>query len=126
MVDDGAECFICDDDADHAHHIVPRRHGGSDDDRNLVDLCERCHEQIEKIYDEGVFERLNVPKGRYPPRHAEEERTIEYDGDTKDIGVFIEPEKCVMCERFGPFRPVSLQPSGDVAHECCRCETIHI
>jgi hypothetical protein len=42
---DGCRCQVpgCSRRAVHAHHIVPRSRGGSDDDRNLVALCAFHH-----------------------------------------------------------------------------------
>ena len=108
------ECFICDAVAKENHHIIPRRYGGSDVDENLVALCSRCHNRLEQIYDDDVFTRLNVPKGRFPSVHADE--VADTDG---------EPNRCDNCNRSGPFRKVSLQPSGKVGFECCRCDAIH-
>jgi hypothetical protein len=56
-------CFICGEDNPHVleeHHIVPRRHGGSDDPENLVTLCANCHSAIEKLYDDDVFRQLGA------------------------------------------------------------------
>lgn len=30
----------------HAHHIIPKSKGGSDDMGNLVTLCKSCHESV--------------------------------------------------------------------------------
>jgi hypothetical protein len=42
------------------HHIVPRRHGGSDDSDNLVDLCPTCHEKVERLYDRRFYDELGI------------------------------------------------------------------
>ena len=54
-------CYICGELVGHlleTHHIVPRRHGGSDNVENLVDLCPSCHQALEKIYDKRFYDRL--------------------------------------------------------------------
>ena len=54
-------CYICGEPVGHlleTHHIVPRRHGGSDNVENLVDLCPSCHQALEKIYDKRFYNRL--------------------------------------------------------------------
>lgn len=59
------KCYICGDDRENSleeHHIVPRRYGGSDRDRNLITVCASCHSAIEKIYDDSFYERLGVSK----------------------------------------------------------------
>jgi transposase-like protein len=33
-----------------AHHVIPRRHGGSDDLDNLLTLCGSCHSRRESLY----------------------------------------------------------------------------
>lgn len=33
------------------HHIKPVAEGGTDDKKNIVDLCKRCHDIAEEIYD---------------------------------------------------------------------------
>jgi hypothetical protein len=33
-------------DALHHHHLTPRIEGGSDDDTNLITLCEDCHGRV--------------------------------------------------------------------------------
>ena len=56
-------CFICGEDNPHVleeHHIIPRRHGGSDDPENLVTLCANCHTAVEKLYDDNVFRQLGA------------------------------------------------------------------
>ena len=66
-------CFICGEDNPHVleeHHIIPRRHGGSDDPENLVTLCANCHRAIETLYDDDVFRKL----GAAPIRSAAEQR----------------------------------------------------
>ena len=37
------------------HHIVPRSQGGSDDLRNLVYLCGRCHNLVESYADKRIY-----------------------------------------------------------------------
>lgn len=56
-------CFICAEDNPHVleeHHIIPRRHGGTDGPDNLVTLCANCHSAIEKLYDDDVFRKLGA------------------------------------------------------------------
>ena len=38
---------MCDKEADSQHHIKPRLDGGTDDSRNLVWLCKKCHDNVE-------------------------------------------------------------------------------
>lgn len=64
------QCFICGVANSHVlqeHHIVPKRHGGTDRDENLVTLCASCHQAIEKIYDERFYTRLSINQGTGVP-----------------------------------------------------------
>ena len=36
-------CRVCGKGAGHIHHIIYRSHSGSNDERNLIALCSRCH-----------------------------------------------------------------------------------
>ena len=40
-------CPICSNKAVSQHHIKPRAEGGTDDPRNLVWLCKKCHDEVE-------------------------------------------------------------------------------
>lgn len=123
MVDDGAECFICDDAAEDAHHIVPRRMGGCDDDRNLVDLCRRCHQKVEKIYDNRFISRFAdvlreegtvfelIDRNKY---HIE---IIGFDGM---------PKGCHADGCFSRrFETRLLKETETAAYLCRSCETLH-
>ena len=58
-------CYICghgNPDVIQSHHIIPRRYDGTDEGRNIVDLCPSCHDAIERIYDDSFFEELGVEK----------------------------------------------------------------
>jgi len=54
-------CYFCGSEGPiETHHIVPRRHGGSDDDENLVDLCPTCHERLEALYDKRFYKNIGA------------------------------------------------------------------
>lgn len=60
---DRENCYICgrgNPDVLERHHIVPRRHGGSDESVNLVDLCPTCHRALETLYDERFYRVLGI------------------------------------------------------------------
>ena len=43
------KCYLCDSKIGvHRHHIKPRRDGGIDEARNIVYLCENCHNLVEE------------------------------------------------------------------------------
>lgn len=42
-------CPLCDQPANSKHHIKPQTQGGTDDARNLVWLCQPCHDEVEGI-----------------------------------------------------------------------------
>ena len=39
----------------HVHHIVFRSQGGLDDDKNLITVCNSCHEGIHTAIQDGTF-----------------------------------------------------------------------
>lgn len=48
-VDANFICAICkDENALDAHHIIPLKDGGSNDQSNLICLCRRCHQRVHK------------------------------------------------------------------------------
>jgi hypothetical protein len=56
-------CYFCGSEGPiQTHHIVPQRHGGNDEEENLVDLCPTCHERIERLYDKRFYQRIDVDK----------------------------------------------------------------
>lgn len=64
---DDHECVFCGMDNDlhsrafgeglHIHHIIPRREYGTDNKKNLMTVCTRCHRKIEAISDHLLNER---------------------------------------------------------------------
>lgn len=42
---DRNRCVDCGRPADVAHHLLERRHGGTDEADNLVALCDDCHKK---------------------------------------------------------------------------------
>jgi 5-methylcytosine-specific restriction endonuclease McrA len=52
-------CYFCGSEGPiETHHIHPRRYGGSDNDRNLVDVCSNCHNKLEALYDDATLKKL--------------------------------------------------------------------
>jgi 5-methylcytosine-specific restriction endonuclease McrA len=52
-------CYFCGSEGPiETHHIHPRRYGGSDEDRNLVDVCSNCHSKLEALYDDVTLKKL--------------------------------------------------------------------
>ena len=57
---DKHRCIICEHNVVELHHIVFRSHGGNNDERNIVCLCRKHHEQAhndEKHWREFFIER---------------------------------------------------------------------
>lgn len=51
------QCPVCNEYlADSPHHLRPRAEGGTDDNRNRVYLCHRCHDIVEDIYNTTSIE----------------------------------------------------------------------
>ena len=71
-------CYFCGEDGVlDAHHIVPQRHGGSDDVENLVKVCPTCHRKLERLYNSRFYEELGLEE-------AEESSIHESVVDFKD------------------------------------------
>ena len=50
-------CYFCGSEGPiETHHIIPQRHGGSDDESNLVDLCPNCHRRLETLYNKRFYD----------------------------------------------------------------------
>lgn len=54
----GRRCMSCGEPADEVHHIRPRHLGGTDHPRNLVPLCEACHDEVHRRLDAAVSEAI--------------------------------------------------------------------
>lgn len=54
LIAHGRRCAVCGEEADEVHHIRPRHLGGKDHPRNLVPLCEACHDELHRRLDAGI------------------------------------------------------------------------
>lgn len=102
------QCFICGMASEAAlqeHHIVPRRHGGSDNPENIVELCASCHQAVEKLYDKRFYDSLGVLDGEYEMTVGEiltelEERQDWAVGEyERDFDEFPETENGVLTDQ---------------------------
>lgn len=64
---DGGKCRACGKPGAHAHHIVYRSHGGSDEPGNLIWACVACHRLI----------HAKVLIVRFDPKHPA--KTIRFE-----------------------------------------------
>jgi 5-methylcytosine-specific restriction protein A len=48
-------CAICGKPAKQVHHIKHRKFGGTDDDFNLISLCDECHTKLHQEETDGSF-----------------------------------------------------------------------
>lgn len=74
---DREDCYICGSgnaDILERHHIVPCRHGGSDNAVNLVDLCPTCHRALETLYNKRFYRALDVISDDVIDSDAEDDR----------------------------------------------------
>lgn len=56
-----SKCYFCDETSVlEEHHIVPRRFDGSDDEKNIVEVCPTCHSKLESLYDKRFYDKLGV------------------------------------------------------------------
>jgi hypothetical protein len=54
-------CYFCGEQgALDSHHIVPKRHGGTDQKENLVTVCPTCHRKLETLYDKNFYENIGI------------------------------------------------------------------
>lgn len=84
----GDLCHICGErnkNVFEEHHLVPRRHGGSNSDENIVTLCANCHRALESIYDDAFWERAAA--------------AIRANRDGPYVSNFTESEICNECLR---------------------------
>ena len=66
---DKMTCLRCEKQFKHeryldAHHLMPRKEGGSDDVRNLITLCEPCHDYVEMMDLRTVTEIIGSWEGK--------------------------------------------------------------
>lgn len=67
MQRDGSQCVLCYRTGRlTAHHIKPRKHGGTDDLSNLVMLCHPCHMKAESHDTHVTQSILNYRSIMYP------------------------------------------------------------
>lgn len=59
-------CNETDQDCLEEHHIVPKRHGGSDKKENLVKLCASCHRKLESLYNKRFYHKVNKARFNCP------------------------------------------------------------
>ena len=80
-------CYVCGKRCPHlleTHHIVPRRHGGSNRSSNLVDLCPTCHRALEKIYDKSFYNTLKKKFSNKPDKTVVDELETSNKSDVAD------------------------------------------
>jgi len=58
-------CFFCGSDGPiERHHLAPQRHGGPDEEWNLVDVCRNCHGKLERLYTDRVWSTADTVPDR--------------------------------------------------------------
>ena len=120
---DRETCYFCSSDQElERHHIFPRRYGGGDVPENLVDVCPECHLKLEQLYDSRFWDRLEISKGDARPiwKELDDVVLLEWDMAAEEVHDHM-PRKCGFCERMGPFKAVTHQPSGHPAWQCSYC-----
>lgn len=58
LIRDGDKCRICGKPAREVHHIRPRYLKGKDHPRNLISLCEKCHDDVHLMIEESIEKAL--------------------------------------------------------------------
>ena len=70
----GAYCYYCGKEADTIDHFIPRRKGGTDENKNLIPCCGRCNirksaRTLEHFRELAMRKENNMPK--FEPEHIE-------------------------------------------------------
>ena len=63
LMRDDDKCRICGKPAREVHHIRPRYLKGKDHPRNLIALCEKCHDDVHLMIEEGIEKVLGESIG---------------------------------------------------------------
>lgn len=54
-------CYFCEAYGGiQEHHIIPDRFDGPDSEWNLVSVCRRCHNKLERLYDSSFYEWFGI------------------------------------------------------------------
>jgi hypothetical protein len=55
------ECYFCGVGPPlNEHHIIPQRFDGPDTKENIVELCDLCHQKIERLYNKSFYEWFGI------------------------------------------------------------------
>lgn len=81
-------CVACGSiDELHDHHLVPRSVGGSDDESNLITLCNPCHGKIHGITKEWNLTKLTKEALQHKKAKGERTGSIPYGFNVADDGI---------------------------------------
>jgi hypothetical protein len=95
----GKACVRCDRPAEHAHHVLPRAFGGSDDPSNLAPVCSRCHPSLERVARQRAYWLGYRPVAAgEPPRRVETARRARGLEPAKPTG---DPLGALLAETHG-------------------------
>ena len=74
-------CVLCGTTENlHHHHVIPKVKGGTDDEDNLITLCEKHHEMIHNIQQcDDFFELARLGRERARSRGVKFGRKRSYD-----------------------------------------------
>lgn len=54
-------CYFCDCGPPlEEHHVIPQRFGGPDTKKNIVELCQLCHQRLERLYDKSFYQWFGI------------------------------------------------------------------
>jgi len=76
------KCYFCsetNEDMLEQHHILPRRDGGTDRDKNLVTVCASCHNGLEHLYDRDFYSRFGVKSRKQHVKNASKLKDDEFE-----------------------------------------------
>jgi len=76
------QCYFCNENNEdmlEEHHILPRRYGGTDRDKNLVTVCASCHNGLEHLYDRDFYSRFGVKSRKQHVKNASKLKDDEFE-----------------------------------------------
>ena len=81
-------CVACSSiDEFHDHHLVPRSVGGSNDEKNIITLCNPCHGKIHGITKEWNLTKLTKEALQHKKAKGERTGSIPYGFSVADDGI---------------------------------------
>lgn len=108
-------CYVCGDVREHMmeeHHAVPRRYNGNDGDENVYQVCSNCHTALEKMYNDGFYDRLVAKFGLEAPARQHIDKS-DVDLEDLDMAQPIDDDSAQILACKAVFDQAIIDGSGD-------------